>query len=119
MSDPDHRATGISAVDGVVAARDHLFFPQQLTGGLTKHRPEAILFWAADEPDHWEDVAGSFEPKVEALLCHSSQGQTTMGDAHAGGPAREEFARRIREWCAAQGEPAGMALAESFKLVRP
>lgn len=119
MLHPDHRVTGMAAVDAVVAARDHLFFPQQLTGGLTKHRPRALLFWAADEPDHWEDVAAAFDQKIEALLCHSSQGETTMGDAHGGGEARREFEDRIREWLARQGEPAGIDLAESFKLVRP
>lgn len=119
MLHPDHRVTGIAAVDAVVAARDHLFFPQQLTGGLTKHRPQAILFWAADEPDHWEEVSSTFDEKIEALLCHSSQGETTMGDAHSDGPARQEFESRIREWLARQGEPAGIPHAESFKLVRP
>ena len=39
MLHPDHRATGWAAIDGVVAARDHLFFPEQLAGGLTHHRP--------------------------------------------------------------------------------
>ncbi len=119
MLHPDHRATGISAVDGVVAARDHLFFTHQLTGGLTKHRPEALLFWAADEPDHFEDVSPTFDRKIDALLCHSSQGQTTMGDAHTDEERREEFTHRIRRLAEEHGAPAGLALAESFKLVRP
>lgn len=119
MLHPDHRATGISAVDGVVAARDHLFFTHQLTGGLTKHRPDALLFWAADEPDHVEDIAPTFERKIEALLCHSSQGETTMGDAHTDEERRETFAARIRDRAAEQGAPVGLAVAEAFKLVRP
>ena len=52
MLHPDHRAAGWAAVDGVVAARDHLFFPEQLEGGVTHHRPAALLLWAADRPDH-------------------------------------------------------------------
>ena len=32
---PDHRVAGIAAIDGVVAARDHLFFPEQLGSILT------------------------------------------------------------------------------------
>src|SRR3546814_12291046 len=48
--------SGFAAVDAVVAARDHLFFPEQLVGGLEKHRPAALLLWSADEPDHYEDI---------------------------------------------------------------
>ncbi|HEU5287963.1 MAG TPA: PIG-L family deacetylase, partial [Candidatus Limnocylindria bacterium] len=34
---PDHRVAGWSGLDGVIAARDHLFFPEQLRGGKLKH----------------------------------------------------------------------------------
>lgn len=119
MLHPDHRAAGMATVDAVVAARDHLFFPHQLTGGLDKHRPDALLLWSADEPDHWEDIADTFGTKIEALLCHSSQGSTTMGDAHDDPTARRAFEDRIRTWAARLGRPAGIALAESFKLIRP
>ena len=47
MLHPDHRAIGWGVIDGIVAARDHLFFPDQLVDGLTKHRPQAILLFAA------------------------------------------------------------------------
>lgn len=119
MLHPDHRVTGIATVDAVVAARDHLFFPDQLTGGLSKHRPDRLLFWAADEPDHWEDIVGTFEAKIGALLCHSSQMRTTMGDAGSGEEQRRAFEERIRRRAAEQGAPAGLALAEAFKMVRP
>lgn len=119
MLHPDHRATGMSAVDGIVAARDHLFFTHQLTGGLEKHRPGALLLWMADEPDHVEDISNGFDRKLDALLCHSSQGETTMGDAHTSADARTEFERRIRERASEHGARAGLALGEAFKLVRP
>ncbi len=119
MLHPDHRATGMGTVDAVVAARDHLFFPHQLVDGVTKHRPDALLLWSADEPDHWVDIADTFDVKIAALLCHSSQGQTTMGDAHDDPKAREMFEERIRAWAARAGEPAGLATAEAFKLIRP
>ena len=119
MLHPDHRVTGWAAVDGVVAARDHLFFANQLIDGLTEYRPEALLLWAADEPDHWEDIATTFDQKVEALLCHSSQGTTTMGDAHESAEHRREFATRLRDWARHQGESVGLEAAEAFKLIRP
>lgn len=119
MLHPDHRATGWAAVDAVVAARDRLFFREQLVDGLTEHRPEALLLWAADEPDHWEDISDRFDQKVTALLCHSSQGATTMGNAHESAEGRREFAGRLRDWAELQGRPVGLDAAESFKMIRP
>jgi LmbE family N-acetylglucosaminyl deacetylase len=113
---PDHRATGTAAVDGMVAARDHLFFPEQ---GLAPHRPAAMLLWSADAPDHWEDIAATLDTKVAALLCHSSQGTTTMGGAETDDERRVAFTDRIRDWVARSGEAAGLAAAEAFKRVRP
>lgn len=116
---PDHRAAGWAVVDGVVAARDHLFYPEQLTDGVTKHRPEAILLWVPEEPDYWEDATPTFDTKIEALLCHSSQTQSTMKSALSGEEQRAQFVDRMRSWCRSMGEPAGLELAESFKLIRP
>ncbi|HEX2154846.1 MAG TPA: PIG-L deacetylase family protein [Acidimicrobiia bacterium] len=116
MLHPDHRAAGWALIDGVVAARDHLFFPEQ---GLDKHRPDAVLLWQADEPDHFEDIAATFETKIQALLCHSSQTATTMGDAARSPEARAAFAERLRDLARRHGEPVELASAEAFKLIRP
>lgn len=116
MLHPDHRAAGWAAIDGVVAARDHLFFPDL---GLEKHRPEAVLLWSADQPDYWEDISDTFPKKIQALLCHSSQTRTTMGDASASADARRQFEEEMRQWAERQGEAVGLPLAESFKLLRP
>lgn len=113
---PDHRATGWAVMDGVIAARDHLFFPEQ---GLDAHRPQAVLLWSADEADHYEDISGQFAIKVEALLCHSSQGTTTMGGAEQADDKKRAFVDRLRSWAAEQGRPAGLPLAESFKRITP
>ncbi len=116
---PDHRATGWMVVDAVVAARDHLFFPEQLADGLQPHRPGALLLWKAEEPDHWEDIWATLDHKVGALLCHSSQSQTTMGGALSGDAAREAFRDRIADWARRAGEPVGLAAAEAFKRIEP
>jgi LmbE family N-acetylglucosaminyl deacetylase len=113
---PDHRATGWAVLDGVVSARDHLFFPEQ---DLAAHRPAAVLLWSADEPDHWEDISGTFETKIDALLCHSSQGTTTMGGAEQNQQSRQEFIDRMRNWAGKQGVSAGLDAAESFKRITP
>jgi N,N'-diacetylchitobiose non-reducing end deacetylase len=116
MLHPDHRAAGMGLVDGVVAARDHLFFPDL---GLEKHRPEAMLLWQADETDHFEDIASTFDQKIDALLCHSSQTTTTMGDANRSEVARRAFMERMQEMAARLGEPVHLPVAEAFKLIRP
>ena len=43
---PDHRHAGLLAVEGIVAARDPHFFPEQ---ALPHHRPDALLLFEADE----------------------------------------------------------------------
>lgn len=113
---PDHRATGFGAVDAMVAARDPLFFPET---DASPHRPAAMLLWSADEPDHWEPIGDAIEAKIAALLCHTSQGQTTMGDAQAGGSAQEVFAKRIRDHAASEAPRGEHDFAESFKRLTP
>ncbi|GBE24352.1 mycothiol S-conjugate amidase [bacterium BMS3Bbin02] len=113
---PDHRATGFAATDGVVAARDHLFFPEQ---DLPPHRPSAILLWRADQDNHWEDIAGHIDAKVEALLFHSSQGTTTMGGDLTDASRADAFAQRMHEWAERSGKDAGLGQAEAFHRLTP
>lgn len=113
---PDHRAAGLGLVDGMVAARDHLFFPEQ---GLPPHRPAAMLLWAADEADHWEDADGWVDTKANALLCHVSQGSTTMDDANQDEERRDAFRERVAARARELGMPVGLEAAEAFKLLTP
>lgn len=113
---PDHRATGLGAVDGMVAARDPLFFPDM---NVAPHRPDAMLLWSADEPDHWQDISSSIEAKIAALLCHSSQGETTMGGADSDEAARTAFDKRIRDWAESSAAPTNLVQAEAFKRLTP
>lgn len=113
---PDHRHAGLLAVEGIVAARDPLFFPEQ---ELEHHRPDVALLWEADEPDHVEAVADrDVQAKLEALRAHESQFQTTMGVA-LDDPAADEqwdaFAERIRGRLAEWGRFGGCDLGEGFK----
>ena len=119
MLHPDHRATGMAAIDAIVAAQDHLFFPEQLSETVTKHRPSAILLWSADEIDYWEDISATFDMKITALLEHSSQGVTTMAGAQTTDEAKTEFVEKLQTWAAAVGKPVGLAAAEGFKRLHP
>ena len=116
---PDHRHAGWLAVDGVVAARDPHFFPEH---GVAHHRPDALLLFEADEPDHVEDVTGFAEAKIAALFAHTSQFETTMhiGADDAAAPAETLlFRARILEGLRTAGALAGVEHGESFKLISP
>ena len=112
---PDHRAAGFLAVDGLVAARDPHFFPEQ---ELPHHRPSHLLLWEADEPDHVEDIGQFFDIKLEALLAHFSQYRTTMEieDGDVGGQV-DRFRQKMTERAAEHGSLAGLAQGERFKLL--
>lgn len=113
----DHRITGLLTIDAVVAAREPLFYPDQ---ELEHHRPSSLLLWSADAPDHAEPVGGpAFEAKVDALLCHASQSETTMGGATRSEDARVRFIKRVDTWLRESGERFGMDRAETFKRLTP
>ena len=111
---PDHRHAGFLAVEGIVAARDPHFFPEQ---GLASHRPSCLLLWEADEVDHLEAVDGYLDRKLAALLAHRSQWQSTMGIDRDRASEERTFETRIRERASEAGAAAGLALAEAFKRI--
>ena len=114
---PDHRHAGWLLLDGVVAARDHHFFPDQ---GLTPHRPGRLLLFEAEEVDHLERVDRYVDTKIRALLCHRSQWPSTMRiDASApdSDAQLEGFVGRVRAEAEAAGREAGIGPAEGFKLL--
>ena len=112
---PDHRAAGFLALDGLVAARDPHFYPEQ---GLAPHRPSCLLLWEADEVDHVEDVTGFAERKVAALLEHRSQFRSTH-DIDDPDDVKQVagFTRRVEERLAEVGRLAGVASGEGFKRI--
>ena len=114
---PDHRNVGWIVLDAVVAARDPHFFPEH---GLAHHRPDYLLLFEADEPDHAEGVTGFTDAKLAALLEHQSQYVSTMGIADpddAEGTAA--FRQKILERLATTGQAYGLEYAEEFKVMEP
>jgi LmbE family N-acetylglucosaminyl deacetylase len=116
---PDHRHAGLLAVEGIVAARDPHFFPEQ---ALPHHRPEALLLFEADEPDHVEDVTGFADAKLAALHAHTSQLLSTMSidesaDAAEVERQRAAFDARTLAQLAEHGRLEGVAQGEAFKLI--
>jgi LmbE family N-acetylglucosaminyl deacetylase len=112
---PDHRHAGHLAVEGVVAARDPLFFPEQQ---LEPHRPTVLLLFEADEPDHVEEVDGFADAKLAALFAHESQFRSTMAiEVGDGGSQRQAFVDRITRRLAEHGALAGVGAGEAFKAL--
>ena len=114
---PDHRHAGQLAVEGIVAARDPHFFPEQ---GLPPWRPSTLLLWEADEVDHVEDVTPYVDMKLAALLEQRTQLRSTMhiepGVADED-DQRERFRRHVLDRLATFGRSAGFAYGEGFKRI--
>jgi LmbE family N-acetylglucosaminyl deacetylase len=120
---PDHRNAGFLVTDGLVAARDPHFFPEL---AAPPHRPDALLLWEAETPDHVEDVTGFVATKINALLAHRSQFRSTMNinagpggsfdDAEASDEI-ERFRSEVTARLAAMGAPAGFEFGEGFVLM--
>ena len=111
---PDHRAAGFIVTDSIVAARDPHFFADQ---DLLPHRPSALLLWEADEPNHVEDVTEFVQTKIEALLAHESQLQSTMGIDGAAAGEFDAFTIRVRNQLRDHGAIADLPYGESFHLM--
>ena len=115
---PDHRHAGFLTVDGVVAARDPHFYPDQPVG---HHRPAALLLFEADEPDHVEEAEDeAVARKLAALEAHRTQLRSTMfvelGSAE-GEAQLAAFRARVNERLVAHGRIAGVPKGEAFKAI--
>ena len=103
---PDHRVAGWSALDGIIAARDHLFFPEQLTKGLLHHRVSRALLFGTADPNLWFDITSTMKTKIHALQAHESQ----IGDF-------KQLAERMHAFAGATGKAWGLAKAEAFRYL--
>lgn len=123
---PDHRRAGELCIEGIIAARDPLFFPEQLVDGIEPHRPSALLLFEPDEANHAEGVTeADHRRRLAALESFESQIRTThlyrideiepCGPDHAGEMERFRASelRRLEE----QGSTAGVELAELFHII--
>jgi LmbE family N-acetylglucosaminyl deacetylase len=104
---PDHRATGMAALDAVIAARDHMFFPEQLRDGLDIARVYEVYLFGAAEPDTWVDISETIATKIHAATAHGSQIRDDLAE-------RE---KRQRARAHEVGEPHGLEYAEAFKIL--
>ena len=106
MLHPDHRAVGFATIEGIVAARDHLFMPGLGQIGIGVWRPQALFLWAAEQPDYTEDISETLDIKIEALREHHSQLDRS-----------DTWSERVRKRAADTGEAAGFAAGEAFRKI--
>jgi LmbE family N-acetylglucosaminyl deacetylase len=116
---PDHRHAGFLTIDSLVAARDPHFFPEQLVNGLEPHRPDSLLLFEADEPDHVEAAdERSLAARIDALAAHRSQFETThFSRLDNDVDPMEGFRDREQDKLAQMGATADLDLGEAFKLI--
>jgi LmbE family N-acetylglucosaminyl deacetylase len=112
---PDHRNVGCLALDALVAARDPLFFPEQ---NMPPHRPKELLLFEAEDEDHFEQCEGFEKSKIQALLCHQSQFESTMGigssDIDSGANSFREVELSKLDYSHIEND---LLLAEGFKRI--
>lgn len=117
---PDHRHAGLLAIEGIVAARDPFFFPDQ---GLERHRPSALLLFEAEEVDHIESIDHHIDRKVQALLAHESQWVSTHGINGDASRTRDRDIAAFRDGLMQEAKTAAArngdtpTFAEAFKLI--
>ncbi len=72
---PDHITAGRIASEVAVFTCFPLYFPKQLEAGLQPHQPQEVWYMVPTDraPNRIVDIGGTFEKKVQSLLCHQSQ----------------------------------------------
>jgi LmbE family N-acetylglucosaminyl deacetylase len=104
----DHRVVGRGVLDALYpAARDPLFFPEQLAEGLEPHAVAQVWLFASTAASTATDISATLEQKIAARLEHHSQTRDPV-----------ELRRSWRERAAAIGAPFGLAAAETFTVAR-
>ena len=118
--DPLHAAGSLQApllIDLAMVAKQHCAAEGP---GRVGARPDELLLWEADEPDHVEDVTDHVDAKLAALRAHTSQFRSTMG-VDPDDPTAETqwaaFSDRIRGRLAEWGDLGGCTHGEGFKRI--
>jgi len=111
---PDHFHAGILVTSGIVAARDPHFFAEQ---DVAPHRPATLLCFEPGHVDHVEDVDGTVDRKIDALLAHRSQWRSTMDIDERPEDERRAFAAKLHAEVRANGLRAGLRAAEAFARI--
>ncbi len=103
---PDHIAAGEATLAAVYpSVRDRLTFPDLLVQGLKPHKVTDVFLMGSRDPDYFEDISGTMDIKVKALMAHKSQVSEGTG----------KFVRMNAE---NTGKQHNTKYAESFRWLR-
>lgn len=106
---PDHTTVGqVTFQAAYVCAPGPLFYPEHLRDGLTTHKPERLYLVMSANPSVFVDITATWPTKQTAIRQHKSQGRTTP-------ECDREMERINRE----NGQRAGVACAEAFRILLP
>lgn len=106
INHPDHVAGATAALYAVFpSAGARPIFPELLDEGYEPFDVEELYMNLTEKPNLAVDVAGAYERKIAALLCHRSQ----LG---------EEAVDFIKKFDGMAGQMAGVELAETFRVMR-
>ncbi len=103
---PDHRATGLAAIEATIIAREWHFYPFLKEIGLIPHRPEELFLTPTDRPTFINDITVTFKKKIEAMRFYKSQ----LG-------LSPQWEQRIENFAKGEGEKSDFKFGESFYLV--
>ena len=104
----DHRTAGWIALDSVFpgAGNPH-FFSEHLGEGLEIQEVHDVWLGWTNDPNHVEDVSGSFRTKIDSLARHASQLAEGI----------RFFEESLHEDAARAGEKIGVEHAEEFRVL--
>jgi len=128
---PDHITVGRIASEVAVFTCFPLYFPDQIEAGLDCHQPQEVWYMLPTEraPNRIVDIGGSFEKKVQSILCHRSQVEMLadwfVPDADPTNLNADEKERLasgvhnlIRTMASGIGQRYDIGLAEAFHALR-
>ena len=102
----DHRVTGQVVLDAVYPlARNRPAYPELLEEGLEPHKVEELFFWATEDINYRSDITDTFDLKLVALRCHTSQ--LVEFDSNA-------LEERLKLRCRQMAEGEAFEFAEAF-----
>lgn len=107
---PDHRTTGLAAVEAAVFSEFPGFGRNQGLGSLLPHRVKMVGLFGTARPNTWIGVDETWACKIAALACHTSQFPAPILAQYAA-----YFEARARELASGRG----CQLAEAFKVLSP
>ncbi|MGE5579502.1 MAG: PIG-L deacetylase family protein [Bacillota bacterium] len=108
---PDHRKTGLAAVEAVLYAGFPLAYPQHMQEGLTPWGVTGVALALSVRPNTVINIEETWERKINACLTHKSQFPPELWDSM--------YLPYIQGKCMEWGREAGARVAETFKVMHP